>query len=192
MWRFILISFVFLGWAFYTMSGGADYTPAANSIQARALLSEHRPKARPLRENVIQIAQAPSVVSRVATSLEQVGTGGAQVVLASVEARPVDPRIVVPTVVARSVVPPEGVMVETVAPVAAPAAPERAEDRRRVSGHSVNLRTGPGRDYGRLGSLARGTEVIVLDDSRVGWVKLRVVDTGRIGWMAAPLLVATN
>jgi hypothetical protein len=171
------------------MSGGADYVPAPNSLQARALLAEHRPKARPLRENVIQIAQAPSEVSRAVTLLEQVGTGGARVVLASAEVPPVDPRIVVPTTVTRRVVP-----VEVPTPAAAPAAPEpeQAEDRRRVVGQSVNLRSGPGTDFGRLGSLARDTEVIVLDDSRGGWVKLRVADTGRIGWMAERLLGTAN
>ncbi len=38
MWRFILLSFVFLGWAFYELSGGADYHPSPNSIQGRATL----------------------------------------------------------------------------------------------------------------------------------------------------------
>lgn len=33
MWRFILVSFAFLGVAFYMASGGANYTPAPNSFQ---------------------------------------------------------------------------------------------------------------------------------------------------------------
>ncbi|MFY9240588.1 MAG: SH3 domain-containing protein [Roseovarius sp.] len=33
MWRFILVTFGFLGWAFYEMSGGAAYSPAENSLQ---------------------------------------------------------------------------------------------------------------------------------------------------------------
>lgn len=36
MWRFILVTFAFLGFAFWEMSGGADYAPRDNSIQARA------------------------------------------------------------------------------------------------------------------------------------------------------------
>jgi uncharacterized protein YgiM (DUF1202 family) len=188
MWRFVVVSFVFLGWSFYEMSGGAEYVPAPNSVQARALLAEHRPRARPLRENVIQIAQAPAEVSRAATSLEEVGTGRARVVLASAEVPAVDPRIVVPTTVARRVVP-----VEVAMPTPAVAdEPERAEDRRRVVSRSVNLRSGPGTDFGRVGSLARDTEVIVLRDDGAGWVKLRVADTGRIGWMAERLLGTAN
>lgn len=33
MWRFILLSFAFMGFAFYELSGGADYTPRADSLQ---------------------------------------------------------------------------------------------------------------------------------------------------------------
>lgn len=36
MWRFILVTFAFLGFAFWEMSGGADYAPRDNSIQSRA------------------------------------------------------------------------------------------------------------------------------------------------------------
>lgn len=62
MWRFMLLSFAFLGWAFFEMSGGADYRPSANSIQARAVLDNQRPRARPLRVNVIELTQAPAQV----------------------------------------------------------------------------------------------------------------------------------
>ncbi len=34
MWRFILITFGFLGFAFYELSGGADYAPSDDSLQA--------------------------------------------------------------------------------------------------------------------------------------------------------------
>src|SRR6056297_3837856 len=56
MWRFILVTFAFLGWSFYELSGGADYTPRTNSIQARALLDDVRPMARPVRAHVTQVA----------------------------------------------------------------------------------------------------------------------------------------
>ena len=78
MWRFILVSFAFLGWAFYELSGGADYAPIANSIQARAALDNKRPKPRPLRVNVIEIAQGGAVApeasaTRTITSLQELG-----------------------------------------------------------------------------------------------------------------------
>lgn len=74
MWRLIVVSFAFLGWSFYVLSGGSDYRPSANSIQARAVLDNQRPKPRPLRVNVIELAQDGAVapdtsVTRTITSL---------------------------------------------------------------------------------------------------------------------------
>lgn len=190
MWRFMLVSFAFLGWTFYVMSGGADYRPAPNSIQARALIEDKRPVARPARTNLIQLSDTPrqAGISEATTTLEEAATGRAPVVLAS--ARSSDPRILVPTVVA-----------QTPAPVArvsrAPDVstfPETAavEDRRRVTAGAVNLRGGPGTSYGLVGRLVRGDEVVVLRAPGNGWIKLRVVGTGRVGWMAARFLAATN
>ena len=34
MWRFVLIAFIAMGWSFYELSGGSDYEPSANSLQA--------------------------------------------------------------------------------------------------------------------------------------------------------------
>ena len=53
MWRFMLVTFALLGWGFYEMSGGADYRPAPNSIQARAVpkgAPQPRDETRPMPE----------------------------------------------------------------------------------------------------------------------------------------------
>ena len=42
--------------------------------------------------------------------------------------------------------------------------------------------------FGVLGTLARGTEVEVLEDPGAGWVRLQVVPEGQIGWIADFLL----
>lgn len=202
MWRLILVSFAFLGWSFYELSGGADYRPSANSIQARAVLDNQRPVARPLRVNVIELAQdgtprQEAEVTRTITSLHDLGLNMGESVmltLASAEggttAAPVT--ISLPTV-------------RLTTPATLPDTPEVAEgavaltetlaptpDLRRVSGNSVNLRTGPGTGYGRIASLKRGTEVIVLSDPGEGWIKLRVPETGRIGWMAETMLTLAS
>lgn len=214
MWRFILLSFVFLGWGFYEMSGGADYRPSANSIQVRAKLDNQRPKPRPLRVNVIEIAQdglpqPDTRVTRTVTSLDDLGlTVGkrVEVTLASAAEGDVSqpsaavrhdepqapafdvPEITVPTVaVARVEAPVSASDPEDEAPSFAP-----STETRRVSGNSVNLRTGPGTAFGAITSLARGTEVIVLRDPGNGWIKLRVAGTGRIGWMADRLLTVAS
>ncbi|KNX40011.1 Bacterial SH3 domain protein [Roseovarius tolerans] len=214
MWRFILLSFVFLGWGFYEMSGGAEYRPSANSIQMRATLDNQRPKPRPLRVNVIEIAQdglpqPDTRVTRTVTSLHGLGlTMGQRVEVtlasaaegdvsrpsAAVEpvepdlAGPETPEITVPTVaVARSETP-----IGVAVPGDAVSSFAPVTETRRVAGTSVNLRTGPGTAFGAITSLARGTEVIVLRDPGNGWIKLRVAGTGRIGWMADRLLTVAS
>ncbi|WP_165802838.1 SH3 domain-containing protein [Pelagivirga sediminicola] len=62
MWRFILISFGFLGFAFYEASGGADYAPSPNSLQIamqdRSFFAP-APKLAPKPQADVQIAEAP-------------------------------------------------------------------------------------------------------------------------------------
>jgi hypothetical protein len=202
MWRFISLSFVFLGWSFYEMSGGADYHPSANSIQARVLLDNQRPQARPMRVNVIEVtgsvpgpARAEAV--QAITSLQDL----------AVRMEPPKPRPVVVTESTSATLP---AVVEVNAPstggdFAALAQTARLWDQagfsevlkvpsvavpdlRQVAGTSVNLRSGPGTQFGRLTSLSRGTEVIVLPDRVGGWVKVRLAESGDVGWMTDRLL----
>ncbi len=205
MWRFILVSFAFLGWSFYVLSGGADYRPTANSIQARAVLDNQRPKPRPLRVNVIEIAQGGAVapapsVTRTITSLHDLGlTVGKRVAvtLASAEAAPSVATlevINVPTVKAAPVVVPQTPDLAEVSEIAEPKQNTLSQKRdiRKVASHKVNMRMGPGTNFGRVGQLMRGTEVVVLRDPGNGWIKLEVQETGLIGWMAERLLTAAN
>ncbi|MFU8777453.1 MAG: SH3 domain-containing protein [Roseovarius sp.] len=202
MWRFVLVSFAFLGWSFYELSGGADYRPSANSIQARAVLDNQRPVARPLRVNVIELAQdgtprQEAEVTRTITSLHDLGLNmGEKVVLtlASAEGgtKPAAISVSLPTVrlTAPAAPPDTPEMTQDAADMAETLAP--APDLRRVSGNAVNLRIGPGTGFGRVASLKRGTEVMVLRDPGEGWIKLQVVETGRIGWMAESLLTLAS
>ncbi|MGX0974999.1 hypothetical protein ACSSVY_000697 [Roseovarius sp. MBR-51] len=205
MWRLILVSFAFLGWSFYELSGGADYRPSADSFQARALLDNQRPKQRPLRVNVIELAQdaAPqpdAEVTRTITSLHDLGLNMGQKVmltLASAEgaAAPAPTELHLPTV--KMTTPAQLPTTPEVAATAQlPAATDEtlatSPDFRQVSGTSVNLRTGPGTRFDRITSLARGTKVIVLHNPGEGWIKLRVVDTDRIGWMADSMVTLAS
>lgn len=205
MWRFILVSFAFLGWSFYVLSGGADYRPTANSIQARAVLDNQRPKPRPLRVNVIEIAQDGAVaretsVTRTITSLQDLGlTVGKRVAvtLASAEAAPSVATlevINVPTIKAAPAVVPQTPDLAEVSEIAEPKQNTLSQNRdiRKVASNKVNMRAGPGTNFGRVGQLMRGTEVVVLRDPGNGWIKLEVQETGRIGWMADRLLTAAN
>ncbi|MDQ2091209.1 SH3 domain-containing protein [Marimonas arenosa] len=221
MWRLIVVTFGFLGWAFYVLSGGADYAPADGSRQHAAALKASQPDPEPKH-----IAAEPQ---RTAQSTDK----PARLVLAaapSPQRRPNAPvsdaekrlRLTLNTVrqavaaeddatAARSGSP----GVETVAadpqkiarliaaagaarPQTEPStgadtvAAEPSPDLRKVSASRVNLRQGPGTDYSVVTKLTRDTEVEVLSDDGDGWVKLRVLASGRVGWMADYLLVAAK
>ncbi|MCZ0812299.1 MAG: SH3 domain-containing protein [Pseudomonadota bacterium] len=181
MWRFILVSFAFLGWSFYELSGGADYEPRTNSIQARAKLGDPRPVARPVRTQEPRVAQAPDIgaadaVARGLSDLTSTPTGGVKVALAADGASGESEVI---TAVAHNVV------TRSVAQ-----APQR--DLREVAASRVNMRAGPGTRYDRIARLERGDQVAVLRAPGNGWVKLRVVESGRVGWMAERLVTVSN
>lgn len=53
MWRFIAISFAFLGWSFYELSGGAEYQPLDGSRQHVAALK--RAKAEAVRTKLAKM-----------------------------------------------------------------------------------------------------------------------------------------
>jgi hypothetical protein len=61
MWRFILISFGFLGFAFYELSGGADYAPAPNSLQVAWADKPFFAVPAPVQKQDLQLAASPAV-----------------------------------------------------------------------------------------------------------------------------------
>ncbi len=59
MWRFMVITFAFLGWSFYVMSGGSDYAPGENSLQAREVEGDVSPTD-------VQVAQLDDIAQPLA------------------------------------------------------------------------------------------------------------------------------
>ena len=67
-------------------------------------------------------------------------------------------------------------------------APEISGDLRQVAGTRVNMRSGPGTEFGVVTTLSRGADVEVFEVNASGWARLRNVATGQEGWMAERLL----
>lgn len=194
--KFILLTFVFLGWAFYEESGGADFVPRKAELMATA--AEARAAAEAERALAEAAKPAPPPIAVPVEVVLAVKDGPVTVAPRS------DPAPV--ATVAASDSPPEVTLVSLeqsgalfARPLqqlddqgANPAAPgvvlqPRQIDMRIVTGNRVNMRTGPGTSFGVMGSLVRGDEVEVISDQGIGWVKLRTED-GRVGWMAESLL----
>ncbi len=209
--RFILVTFAFLAWLFYVMSGGADFDPN----RARAEMSGNDP-LKPSETSASRAAAVPTEadeVTRVSlnlTSLEDVlnGTDGTEQPrrlpqsdrdsttttgsLPQVETPEITPSLSESAASSLS----QDRVLPSLIQDASPQT-EVIEDRlalngggdiRVVTGSRVNVRGGPGTDYGVVATLVEGDRVEVLDDVGTGWVRLRTADGGTIGWMADFLL----
>ena len=213
--RFILLTFGFLGWAFYEMSGGADFQPA------RAQMAEVQP-SQPQAVSTPQTPDdtMPAVQLANATPVDTTPPGfdsAAQ----SQETSPVSLNLTSAEDTSEAAVQPEPagqdeparVDAVTLVPVNAGNTTTSGDtpaiipslitpddqglntvsaatqgDVRTVAGNRVNVRGGPGTDYDVVIRLGRGDAVEVLQDNGDGWVQMRPVDGGPTGWMADFLL----
>lgn len=188
---FILLTFGFLGFAFYEMSGGSDFEPASarmadatvdtqEAVQVEKVVAQQpAPVVTSTTASITKIDNTPDV-TRVSLNLTNVGA--AQAVAtdqpAPATAQIIDstetPQIILPSLIATTNR--NGTDVNG--------------DVRKVSGNRVNVRGGPSTNYGVVSKLTRGAEVVILEDNGDGWVKMRPVDGGETGWMADFLLTS--
>lgn len=199
MLRFITLTFAFLGWGFYELSGGGDFEPAK---KAEAPVAVTTPEPETEEQSVLQFAAvAPEPMTdevKVAALTQPVTTTtDATPAVLTDAVQPSEQRPATQsngsffTALAKPTQ--KTVRVETASADADSAADEIDDrDLRRVSKSRVNMRNGPGRNHSVVAKLAKGTDVEVLQDPGTGWVKLRVIESKRVGWMADFLLVASN
>lgn len=194
--KFVVLSFVFMGFAFYELSGGEDFVPRkAEMIAAAKAEAAEKAKAREARlayvqpervappEPVTEVAvrAAPKPVTAPEPTVRTVETAASQtpaVTLASLES---SPELFETSVIQLSAAP------ETALTPEVTETPEPL-DIRQVAGTRVNMRVGPGTAYNVLTSLPQGTAVEIIDADGAGWVKLRTVEDEMVGWMAEYLL----
>lgn len=173
--RFVLLSLFFLGWAFYEVSGGTEFTKELQAEKLAALQLEQEQK------RTAKADAGAAKVAAVETNLPVMT--GAMVTRAAFD----------PTSVAVPAAKPtqQSTPGETKEQPAADLEPP-VPDMRQVRGTRVNLRNGPSTRYNVILKLTRGTRVEILQEPGNGWVKLKVEDTGRVGWMASKLLEKTQ
>jgi hypothetical protein len=177
MGKIIVITFAFMAFAFYELSGGSDFVAIADEKRA-ALAVEQAKEQRLIAETKAERLNTQPEAQIVLASAT-VSTSGT--VVQDVEVTP-------PLV--------EEEKIEAVTEVAAVletvVEEEPAADMRKVTAARVNMRQGPGQNFSVVAKLNNGDEVEILQDPGDGWVKLKVMDSGRIGWMADFLLTASN
>jgi len=194
--RFILLSFVLMAWGYWEMSGGAAFVP---QVRLPVMLAATDAQADPLATDNPTLAGI-EIVTRADTTTLEVPTDGpglAATALAESDA------ILTNEVLAQVLATPEPQFRSLATPLAAdlvvgpaadpvaPALPD-ANGLREVAGDRVNMREGPGRDYGVIDQLTRGMLAQVLEEDGFGWVRVRVEATGQTGWMSVDFLSPIN
>lgn len=190
--RFILVTFAFLGWAFYEMSGGNEFEPASARL-TNIKVDPLKPVEEPALADASKLDGLEDQVTRVALNLNSVedvlsGTGPRPAKLPQQTTEAVYenvPQQGESVAIIQSLV--DGADASNVVQVSA-AADDAPYDVRSVSANRVNVRGGPGTDYNVVSRLVRGDEVEILEDSGNGWVLMRPMGGGETGWMADFLL----
>jgi len=210
--RFVMVSFLFMGWAFYEVSGGADFeppqrpdtvviakAPLVSTYQVTAASLVTKPVIQPIQQPVDQPLRTdaarsdrpradPELRSRVA--LAQIATlGESSFDYGLTETSPPtgDASVQLASLSGGLTSLTGGEIISDAA--VAPILPlEPVIDLRHVTASRVNMRDGPGTLYPVVTKLSRNAAVEVLDDSGTGWLRLRVVDDAQIGWIAASLI----
>ncbi|SMC66079.1 SH3 domain-containing protein [Primorskyibacter flagellatus] len=191
--RFMMLTFAVLGWAFYELSGGADFVPETVKTDPRVEMNTVA-RADISAAELLSVAPANGNASSIIAPRQAAQSEGAR--LASFSP-------VMPAELTRQVKANHTRRATTLvrldvrrpavdAEIATPAVSDAAMEIRAVNGDRVNMRDGPGTNFSVLGSLGRGVAVEVLQETGDGWVKLRVADTGRVGWMADFLLSSAD
>ena len=212
--RFIFISFAFLAFAFYQLSGGADFQPpvapnppvvaakpaptvAPQPVKAASLIASPAiaPVDKSLEPAPVAVAALPDSAAEAeaeaeaAFNLEQVRTSLGQ----GLTLFPASDPIAQPLMLASLE---QGITGLRAAP-ATEAEPETSlvvqptqppADIREVRATRVNMRDGPGTIYPVIMRLTLGKEVEVLGDSGTGWLRLRALPEQTTGWIAASLI----
>jgi len=175
MWKYLIVCFVMLDWAFFELSGGQDFEPASNTAMTVFETPTHEGDVTDRSFDREEVARAATDALRSIEFMEHADASSindAQVWKVSAE-------------IATSAII-ENVL-DDMAPVVAAATPS-VENLYTVSVNRANMRNGPSTRNGIVDKLERGTTVRLLPSEQGSWVKLRVVETNRVGWISRKLL----
>ena len=211
--KFILLTFGFLGWAFYEMSGGADFVPISVEMaalqEAEQAASDNQAEDTDIPREVTRVAAVPEktrpvdtappgfetqdgeeMVTRVALDLTSLNSALGANEEAPATAPAVEGNVIssgdTPAIIPSLIVPNDTGIVN--ASLTTDAGSTAGGDIRSVSGNRVNVRGGPGTEFDVVSKLGRGDDVEVLQDNGDGWVLMRPLEGGPEGWMADFLL----
>lgn len=162
--RLIFVTFVFMGWTFWVLSGGSDFAPQQRVAKAEPP-AVAAPEAAP--EPPAPAPPAPPAAPD-----------------------PAPP----PAAPAAAPLPDDGLQFTSLADpsvttaVVVPEPEALPRDLRIVTGSRVNMREGPSTAYPIVLTLNGGTMTEVLEQDPGGWARVRVLDAGVEGWISGRML----
>ena len=186
---YVWLSFIFMGWGYYEISGGGEFTPAGPATPIFAEATQVSPE-------IVTRAASPTLIA-LSTSNTTQPVEGATPEAASLEnVRFTDTNAQNGTETDQSAkftdaeTPETGVETQDIATDAPDASnqPDAIVDIRQVSGSRVNMRAGPSTDHQVITTLDGGTDLEVLETNAEGWARVMTVNDQYEGWMAERLL----
>ncbi|RYH04338.1 hypothetical protein EU805_02925 [Salipiger sp. IMCC34102] len=193
MYKFMIGTFAILGWAFYVMSGGADFVPEERVASAAPAQVDQAPVQTDASPAVPQdravLARADTAPLDQPAPATETDTGPETAVLTEATAQPAEQAPAMAPRTAGS----STDIITTEEPVFASLSGAddtalTANPIREVSARAVNMRDGPGTDFNVIDTLPQGTQAEITASDGTGWVRVFIPGTGMTGWMAERLL----
>lgn len=195
--KFIVGTFLILGWTFYVLSGGADFVPEERVVAEAEPTPEETVEIAVVeapRSEILELADATSAPDTAPEPIAEIQVTRAETSqlldLSTAElTQPIvdTDEVAVSTALVEDEPDVEAVLASIIEDVAEES-PLTTLDIRLVAGSRVNMRSGPGTNYAVLDTLDGGTAAEVLEVDASGWARIRLQDSGQIGWMAERLL----
>ena len=174
--RFIVLSFLVMGWTYYELSGGAGFVPETRPD----LMAEAETDVPAVNETDNDLNIVEVVTRADTTTLDDLPEAP----------EPTPEAIALAPETLETAVP----EIETAVQAALEEAVPETEiasgqlDLREVTGDRVNMRDGPGREFAVLDKLDQGNVIMVIETGVDGWVRVEVERTGLTGWMSDQFL----
>lgn len=211
--RFIVVTFLFLGFLFYELSGGANFEPRGVRPPKPERVATSTPKPEPLATASVDPVIAPRKPVRTVPTPDPDAQRATQTetdseaIEAAVRLARARVNLADGLTLLNTSNPAQGLTLTSLsdgvsglrsAPVEdAPATEatlpvsetfEPLPDIREVKATRVNMRQGPGTNFPVIARLTLGHEVEVLSESGTGWLRLRTRPEGTMGWISASLV----
>jgi len=206
--KFVFLSLIVMGWAFFELSGGKDFKPR---VTPALIVTASTPLAIPEPDEPAEIVTTALILPTPVDSkvtVTEISSAPAPEDPEPVLQEPIDltkkPPVTLISLEKNGDVfggllaefDPNAIRLSTTLTneTTNPTSEVTAEpdlppiDLRTISANHVNMRNGPGTTYDVVTRLKLGEEVEVLGDSGSGWLRLRLVSNRTVGWISASLV----